>query len=169
MLTETALRTNQRFAILSAAMATRCRKCGGTRWMPAARGLLQQLAKASGYHLLECCACRRYRLSPRRAKKTPASDLEASRGQSPISESAAVAPPEPPSAIDVSEERELKATTPSKSAKAGALSNRCPNCGSKNYRRSQRTKMERLLKKPAMARCRECRARFPLPRTHDDQ
>jgi ribosomal protein L37AE/L43A len=44
----------------------------------------------------------------------------------------------------------------------GGLS-RCPFCGSTAYRRSRRTKLEHLLLRPKMARCRDCRKRFPYP------
>jgi transcription elongation factor Elf1 len=40
---------------------------------------------------------------------------------------------------------------------------RCPVCGSTSYRRSRRTSLERILLRPKMARCRNCRKRFPYP------
>jgi hypothetical protein len=40
----------------------------------------------------------------------------------------------------------------------------CPRCGSNDYRRSRRRFLERLIRRPPMARCRVCRKRFPLPR-----
>jgi len=40
---------------------------------------------------------------------------------------------------------------------------RCPACGSTAYRRSRRTLLERILLRPRMARCRNCRKRFPYP------
>jgi len=39
----------------------------------------------------------------------------------------------------------------------------CPRCGSRVYRRSRRRWLERLLRRPPMARCKTCRRRFPLP------
>jgi hypothetical protein len=39
----------------------------------------------------------------------------------------------------------------------------CPACGSTEYRRSHRTTLERMLRRPKMARCRKCRHRFPYP------
>ena len=39
----------------------------------------------------------------------------------------------------------------------------CPNCGSSKYHRSRRTTLERVLLRPAMARCERCGARFPYP------
>jgi len=42
---------------------------------------------------------------------------------------------------------------------------RCPVCGSTEYRRSRRTTLERILLRPKMARCRNCRKRFPFPET----
>jgi ribosomal protein L37AE/L43A len=41
---------------------------------------------------------------------------------------------------------------------------RCPVCGSTAYRRSRRTILERILLRPRMARCRNCRKRFPYPK-----
>jgi hypothetical protein len=41
---------------------------------------------------------------------------------------------------------------------------RCPLCGSTAYRRSRRTTLERLLLRPKMARCKNCRKRFPYPK-----
>jgi uncharacterized protein with PIN domain len=43
----------------------------------------------------------------------------------------------------------------------------CPDCGSSKYHRSRRTILERVLKRPAMARCERCGARFPYPGHHD--
>jgi hypothetical protein len=41
----------------------------------------------------------------------------------------------------------------------------CPACGSTSYRRSHRTTGERLLLRPKMARCQQCRKRFPYPKS----
>ena len=41
---------------------------------------------------------------------------------------------------------------------------RCPSCGSTKYHRTQRTTMERVLERPAMARCERCGERFPYLR-----
>jgi hypothetical protein len=41
---------------------------------------------------------------------------------------------------------------------------RCPACGSTSYRRSRRTTLEHLLFRPKMARCKDCRRRFPYPK-----
>jgi predicted nucleic acid-binding Zn-ribbon protein len=41
----------------------------------------------------------------------------------------------------------------------------CPACGSTAYRRSHRTTGERLLLRPKMARCQQCRKRFPYPKS----
>ena len=41
---------------------------------------------------------------------------------------------------------------------------RCPVCGSPSYRRSRRTTLEKILMRPKMARCRNCRKRFPYPK-----
>ncbi len=39
----------------------------------------------------------------------------------------------------------------------------CPYCGSERIRRSRRRWFDHLLKRPKMARCRDCRRRFPSP------
>jgi hypothetical protein len=44
----------------------------------------------------------------------------------------------------------------------------CPACGSTKYRRSKRTTLERMLRRPSMARCESCEMRFPYPRHHDE-
>jgi hypothetical protein len=43
----------------------------------------------------------------------------------------------------------------------------CPDCGSSKYHRTRRTILERVLLRPAMARCERCGARFPYPGHHD--
>ena len=42
-------------------------------------------------------------------------------------------------------------------------SSRCPFCGSTAYRRSRRSALEHLSLRPKMARCSQCRKRFPFP------
>jgi hypothetical protein len=44
---------------------------------------------------------------------------------------------------------------------------RCPTCGSTRYYRTRRTRLERFLSRPPMARCEKCEARFPYPRQHE--
>ena len=39
----------------------------------------------------------------------------------------------------------------------------CPYCSSTDFRRSRRRWYDRLIRRPAMARCRNCRRRFPRP------
>jgi hypothetical protein len=43
----------------------------------------------------------------------------------------------------------------------------CPKCGKVDFRRSRRLIWERLIFRGPMARCRACRARFPLPQPID--
>ncbi|HLY63275.1 MAG TPA: hypothetical protein VKV95_21225 [Terriglobia bacterium] len=47
----------------------------------------------------------------------------------------------------------------------------CPYCGSGDFRRSRRRWFDHLLKRPKMARCRQCHRRFPsshFPPAKDD-
>jgi len=55
-----------------------------------------------------------------------------------------------------------KQGTTADSSKGGLF--HCPSCGAAAYRRSRRTTMERILLRPKMARCRNCRKRFPYPK-----
>lgn len=45
---------------------------------------------------------------------------------------------------------------------------KCPACGSSKYHRTERTALERALKRPSMARCEKCGKRFPYVRHPDD-
>ena len=40
---------------------------------------------------------------------------------------------------------------------------RCPACGSADYHRTRRTKLERILSRPKVAHCEKCGLRFPFP------
>ena len=66
--------------------------------------------------------------------------------------------------------RTTEESTPSKVEKQGTTADssnrelsRCPFCGSTAYRRSRRSTLEHLLLRPKMARCSQCRKRFPFP------
>jgi transcription elongation factor Elf1/ribosomal protein L37AE/L43A len=56
-----------------------------------------------------------------------------------------------------------KQGTTADSSKGGSF--RCPFCGAATYRRSRRSTLERILFRPKMARCRNCRKRFPYPKS----
>jgi len=45
---------------------------------------------------------------------------------------------------------------------------KCPSCGSTKYHRTERTALERALRRPPMARCQRCGKRFPYVRHRDD-
>jgi transcription elongation factor Elf1 len=45
---------------------------------------------------------------------------------------------------------------------------KCPSCGSSKYHRTERTALEKALKRPPMARCERCGKRFPYA-THPDE
>src|SRR5580698_2316370 len=115
-------------------MAVPCRKCGATKTEPVRPGLRHKLARRFGYELRKCARCRKLRLIHRGPRKTPAS------GE--VTESAPAAAPllRDPDGF-----------------------HGCPRCGEKHFHRSQRNWLERVLRRPAMARCSACRYRFPIP------
>jgi uncharacterized Zn finger protein len=64
-------------------------------------------------------------------------------------------------AAESSQPKIAKQGTAAVSSKRGLR--RCPACGSTAYRRSRRTILERILLRPRMVRCSNCRKRFPCP------
>ena len=60
---------------------------------------------------------------------------------------------------------------PPVSAQASSSSDevpKCPSCGSEKYHRTERTALEKALKRPPMARCEKCGKRFPYVRHPDE-
>ena len=144
-------------------MTSPCPRCGETRTDPGRHGPMYRLVWAFGYRLHRCSRCRAARFVPRYRGK--------SRGSSQGGKELAGAPwfAEERRAIGTAEAR----SEPKEDQVAAADSSdrelrRCPACGSTEYHRTHRTKLERLLLRPRRARCEKCRMRFPYPRHHDE-
>jgi hypothetical protein len=144
-------------------MTSPCPRCGETKTDPVRHGAMYKLVWAFGYRLHRCSRCRRPRFIPRHHGKSP--------GSSQLGK-------EPANAAGFAEERRALGTAearpePKKDQVTAADSSdrglrRCPACGSTEYHRTHRTKLERLLLRPRRARCEKCRMRFPYPRHHDE-
>jgi len=144
-------------------MALPCPKCGGTKTDPVKHGLKYNLAWAFGYRLQQCSRCRTSRYMPKylgrssnssRLGKEPRSSLGFAGDEGDLG--SAEARPWPSgdqgTAADP-RKRELP---------------RCPACGSRNFHRTKRTIIERLLQRPRMVRCETCGIRFPRPRVRTE-
>jgi transcription elongation factor Elf1 len=120
---------------------------------------MYKLASAFGYRLRECPRCRATRFLPRHHEKSPDSSQP---GKAPVS-----APPfaEERGALGTVEEKpEPKVTKQVTAADSSDReSRRCPVCGSADYHRTQRTTLERILRRPKVAHCEHCGLRFPFP------
>ena len=136
----------------------RCPTCGSTKYHRTQRTTLEHLLlRPRMAHCEKCGARFPY---PRHHDK-PADSVKSGEEAGTVSH--------------VGEERRASRTAEESSqpkvAKQGTAadsSNRglrgCPVCGSTAYRRSGRTILERILLRPRMARCRNCRKRFPYPK-----
>jgi hypothetical protein len=143
-------------------MTSPCPRCSGTKTDPVYHGVMYRLAYVFGYRLQQCSRCRALRFIPRHHGK--------SRDSSQLGK-------EPANAPGVAEERRALATAEARpepkkdEVPAADSSDRelrcCPACGSAEYHRTKRTTMERMLRRPRMARCESCGTRFPYPRRHD--
>jgi len=146
-------------------MPAPCQKCGATKTESVSERspLVNNLARVFGYELRQCSRCRRLRLLKRRAghrqHHRPPNDTQVAGPGSGANERAAQevsGPAARGSAGPATEHRSVDSAEPEGLA-------RCPRCGGNQYRRSHRRKLERLLHRPPMARCKACRFRFPLP------
>ena len=136
----------------------RCPTCGSTKYHRSRRTILDRLLLRSGMAHCEKCGSRfpypRHHHKPSGSVKSG----EAAASVSHVGEEGRA----PRTAAEGSPANvDKKATTPDSSNRG--LS-RCPFCGSPAYRRSRRTTLEHLLLRPKMARCRQCRKRFPYPK-----
>ncbi len=139
-------------------MASPCPKCGGTKTDPVSHGLMYNLAWAFGYRLQQCSRCRTSRYMPRhRGGSSHPSQLGKER-VSPLGlaeEERALGSAEArpgPNRDQATAPGPMKCELP-----------RCPACGRTKSHRTQRTTMERMLRRPPMLRCESCGMRFPHP------
>jgi hypothetical protein len=139
-------------------MSSPCRRCGSTKTDQVYHGTLYRLASVFGYRLRQCSRCRALRFLPRHNGKSPdssqsgkepanAPELAGERGDLRTAEASPEPKKDQGTAADFSE-RGLR---------------RCPACGSTEYHRTKRTRLERFRLRPAMARCENCGLRFPYP------
>jgi len=142
-----------------------CRKCGATKTEPVSQSmsLRYELARLFGYELRQCARCRRLRLLPPRGGR---------RHRDPAAVDAVVT-----TTGGVADDRATRdAFKPVPDSVAGGKTSQgepnfdeshgaasCPRCGSRKYRRSRRRWLDRVMRRRAMARCRVCHFRFPLP------
>ena len=160
-------------------MASHCPRCGATKTESVRHGLLYNLLWKMGYHLRRCSSCNRRRIfkrgDPTRTHPNNMSfeQLEADFNRKVAdaggrtSATRVAASPEAASerargfvgqATQHSAAEDTSVATEKVDEDAG-----CPKCGSTHYGRSRRTFLERLLKRPRMARCMRCGHRFPYP------
>lgn len=155
-------------------MAMACPKCGETTTDRIGHGFLYGLATVLGYSLRRCGNCRRYRLV-RRLGSGPhrygPSDDEYARVA--VTPAAAMAPPDLPSNGNspatgaVAAGSSCASPTQESERRPHQYTHPCPRCGSREYRRSHRTWLERRRGIRAMYRCRKCSERFSLPQAEE--
>jgi len=134
-----------------------CPKCGATKTDPVEHDFRYEFARALGYRRQICSRCRRTRYLPRRRgtsrDSSPNGDGPKPTGglaEEPGRQAMVEAPPAQPQPVGV--EERLK-----------PQGHGCPACGSGRYHHTHRTDLERLLRRPSMARCENCGSRFPYP------
>jgi hypothetical protein len=141
-------------------MAAPCSRCGATKTESVRHGLMYKLARRFGYRLRKCGRCRRLRL-------IPLDNYSAHRSDTTSHE------PDTSSGVTESADKPLKPELDRAAAGAEKVrpevqsvknSRRCPRCGATEFRRSRRNLLEHILFRPKMARCRNCRFRFPHPK-----
>jgi hypothetical protein len=140
----------------------RCPACGSTEYHRTRRTTLERMLRRP--RMAHCESCGFRFPYPGRPEKSPdaVKSGEAAATVSRLGEEKRA----PGMAEEISGPRVDKERT------AADLSNRrlhrCPACGSTEYHRSKRTKLERLRLRPPTARCEKCGLRFPYPRDHDE-
>jgi len=137
----------------------RCPTCGGTRYHRTRRTALERFLSRPAMARCETCGLRfPYPGRP-----------EGSSGSVELEEAPVLQPSEERRSPEMAEESSrAEVTKPVTDADAsnGELP-RCPTCGGTRYYRTHRTRLERFLSRPPMARCEKCEARFPYPRQHE--
>jgi hypothetical protein len=139
-------------------MISPCPKCGATKTDPVPHNFRYELARVFGYRLQRCSRCRKARYLPRHHRinrdSSPAGKESMKQGgfaQDPVTLMRSEAPPAP---------QEDHGEVGETSERGGP---QCPACGSIRYHQTHRTRMEWLLRRPALARCENCGLRFPYP------
>jgi len=137
----------------------RCPTCGSTKYHHAKRTTLEHLLLRPRMALCEKCGARfpypRHHHESREPVKSGV--VAASAGQ--------VGEGERPTGM-AEEGFQPKVSGQETSVDSSTHEARCcPVCGSTSYRRSGRSLLERILLRPKMARCRNCRKRFPYPKS----
>ena len=167
-------------------MASPCPRCGASKTESVPHGVFYNLAWSLGYHLRRCSSCNRPRLIKRVGPDRPHpndlsyDELEENFNRK-IAESGSEMPnkPEPaqpvtahevseaPDDYETFDDSEPELEAPLAKESRGATEHHadgcCPRCSGTLYRRSRRNFIERLLKRPRMARCLRCNHRFPMP------
>jgi hypothetical protein len=136
----------------------RCPACGSTEYHRTKRTSLERLRLRPP--MARCEKCRMRFPYPGRREKYPGASKLAGAAET-VSGSAGEK--RAPNAAE--ENTEPKATKQVTAADSSDRElRRCPACGSTSYSRSRRTALEHLLLRPPMARCKNCRRRFPYPK-----
>jgi hypothetical protein len=139
-------------------MASPCPRCDETKTDPVWNRAMYKLVWAFGYRLHRCSRCRALRFIPRhRGNFSRSSQLGNDPGNAPgfAEERRAIRTAEAPP--------ELKKDQVTATDNSDRDLRCCPTCGSTKYHRTRRTTMERMLRRPSMARCENCGIRFPYP------
>ena len=139
-------------------MISPCPRCGETKTGPVSHGTIYKLVWVFGYRLHRCSRCRAPRFVPRLYGKSLGSSQ---LGKEPASEPGFA---KERGDLKTTEGRaEPKKDRPTAADSSDGESPRCPACGSTEYHRTKRTKLERLWLGEPMARCERCGMRFPYP------
>jgi len=140
----------------------RCPGCGSERFHRTQRTLQERMLGRAPMARCETCGLRFPHPRYAESDVEPAKPAEAT-----------------PAASQFAEERQVpemtKENTRSESPREAAHAKpsndvvpECPSCGSSKYHRTERTTLERALRRPAMARCEKCGKRFPYVRHPDE-
>jgi DNA-directed RNA polymerase subunit M/transcription elongation factor TFIIS len=135
----------------------RCPDCGSSRYQRSHRTTVERLLGRP--RMAQCKNCGARFPYPRHGERPPAAPQSVEQGVS-VSQLAEERR-SPEIALGDAEPNGAERVTTADAYQRGRWC--CPACGSTDYRRSQRTALERILLRPRMARCRKCRKRFPYP------
>ena len=159
-------------------MPNPCPRCGETKTEGVPHGMIYNFLWRRGYSLRRCSFCKRRRLLKRPNQPHPESmtleelqerfDREIAKSLGRIPQEVEISESKPardsqagskgPETKSVSTTGDLTKAFPKTD-----ISNCCPKCTSPHYRATHRRWYERLMKRPKIARCTDCRHRFPYP------